>query len=518
MRDTLFSLQTYVAVRSEGIETINLLFQALHEREIQYCHWKSNIRLEDSLQGKTDLDLLVSRDQSEALKQILLEQNIKQITPPTGQQYPGMEHYLGFDPSSGKLFHLHIHYQLVLGEEYIKNFRLPLEKVFLENTRTIHGVNAPVPELEAGLLAIRVLLKYRTRDAIKDVLAIKSPGIKRAFRDEIKWLLGQTNLKEIREVLENLAPILPAEIILELLTKVNDAPRSGIKFYLLQKRLRKAIHTYQRDNTFSATAHYFQKLWARRKSFRKDSPSTGLRLPQGGITIAMLGADGSGKSTLSKEITKWLSWKLDVKNFYLGSKQPSAMSKYLYLVYRIARRTQRTAAHHLKDNNPITKLSAEIRDLFLYLHYLSIGRDRILRYETGSRHATDGSVVVFDRFPVSSFNATKNNHILDGPHIQELSSAKSDSMSKQLSDAEQQIYRKIEPPDAMILLNVSPEVSIQRKPDHQEEIIRLKTQTLAELGEQIQAKPGNLAFIAINADQPFEQVLLQVKREIWKLL
>jgi thymidylate kinase len=91
-------------------------------------------------------------------------------------------------------------------------------------------------------------------------------------------------------------------------------------------------------------------------------------------------------------------------------------------------------------------------------------------------------------------------------------------MSKQLSDAEQQIYRKIEPPDAMILLNVSPEVSIQRKPDHQEEIIRLKTQTLAELGEQIQAKPGNLAFIAINADQPFEQVLLQVKREIWKLL
>ena len=35
--------------------------------------------------------------------------------------------------------------------------------------------------------------------------------------------------------------------------------------------------------------------------------------------ILICGVDGSGKSTLSKELTKSLKWKLDVKRLYLGA-------------------------------------------------------------------------------------------------------------------------------------------------------------------------------------------------------
>ena len=121
-----------------SLEAVAGLFQMLHAQGVRYVHWKSNIRLGLSLQGGTDLDLLVDKEHSRTFRQILLQQEIKPILPPQGQRYPGMEHYLGFDPASGKLFHLHVHYQLVLGDEYIKNFRLPLEEYFLQHTRLLH--------------------------------------------------------------------------------------------------------------------------------------------------------------------------------------------------------------------------------------------------------------------------------------------------------------------------------------------------------------------------------------------
>ena len=48
-----------------------ILFKSLDEFEIEYCHWKSNIRLMDGLKGKTDLDLLVRADQAKDFEQIL---------------------------------------------------------------------------------------------------------------------------------------------------------------------------------------------------------------------------------------------------------------------------------------------------------------------------------------------------------------------------------------------------------------------------------------------------------------
>src|SRR5207245_5117378 len=42
-------------------------------------------------------------------------------------------------------------------------------------------------------------------------------------------------------------------------------------------------------------------------------------LPQGGAVIAFVGADGSGKSTLVRELAAWLSPKVDVVHLYFGS-------------------------------------------------------------------------------------------------------------------------------------------------------------------------------------------------------
>lgn len=518
MDEPLLSLQSFTSAKIQGLDSVVSFFDTLHENGIPYCHWKSNIRLDHSLNGKTDLDLLVDRSYSHTLKQILLSLDIKPIAPPAGQQYPGMEHYLGFDECTGKLFHLHVHYQLVLGEEYIKNFRLPLESTFLNHTRLINGISTPIPELEAGILSIRVLLKYRFRDAVKDIFSIRSPGIKKAFRDEIDWLLNQTSLERIKSTLEDITPILPADIILEFLQTLEENPRNGLKFVSLQKDLRKAISAYQRRSPFSATLGYFQQLWTRRKSFLRTSPSTGLKLPQGGLTIAMLGADGAGKSTLVAETSKWLSWKLDVRNFYLGSKQPSGISKFLYFAFRIFRRSYSIASKILSARNFVSQILMEMRDDLLYLHHLSNGRDRYQRYEEGARLATDGSVVIFDRFPVSTFDQATNHHLLDGPRIQSLATGKETTIARHFSNTEQRLYDQFNAPDALVFLHVSPEISIQRKPDHQEALIRMKSETITQIAQRAKWEYGEKRCIQLDADLPYDQVLLQLKREIWKLL
>ncbi|MCV4821040.1 hypothetical protein OFM15_33690, partial [Escherichia coli] len=42
-----------------------------------------------------------------------------------------------------------------------------------------------------------------------------------------------------------------------------------------------------------------------------------------GLVIAFVGSDGAGKSTVTREIRKWLRYKLDVHGYYMGSGQGS---------------------------------------------------------------------------------------------------------------------------------------------------------------------------------------------------
>ena len=89
------------------------LFAELNEAAIRYCHWKSNIRLDEALAGRTDLDLLVDPDHAGRFKTILLRRQVKRAIAAKGKRYPDVENYLGFDPETGRQFHLHVHYRLV---------------------------------------------------------------------------------------------------------------------------------------------------------------------------------------------------------------------------------------------------------------------------------------------------------------------------------------------------------------------------------------------------------------------
>ncbi|MDI9547488.1 MAG: hypothetical protein QM346_07780 [Chloroflexota bacterium] len=507
----------HVAPAAVGLRAIAELMQALADQGIRYCHWKSNLRLAVSLDGRTDLDLLVDRRDALRFRALLLEHDVKPVLAPPGKRYPGLEDYLGFDAESGRMFHLHVHYQLVLGEQFVKNYRLPLEERFLASARLRDGVMVPAPELELIVLTLRALLKYRDRDVVKDVLTIRSPGIPEPILEEVHYLLAQTTTEQVERMLDAVAGAVPADVVQEALRLLTESPRAGYRLFDLRRRTRQALRPLQRTSRLRASITYLRELWSRRNTFLRFAPARGMTSAQGGLSFALVGADGAGKSTLSALLAEWLGWKLDVHAHYLGSKQPSRRSRALYIVFRMARRSQRHAGQWFGERSLPAKALASLRDALLGVYHISIGWDRKARYQAGTKQALSGSIVLYDRFPLEAISSDAGFRMLDGPQISSNGNGSGLIMSG-LAAAEERLYRRMRPPDILFVLDVNPEVALQRKPDHERSAVEAKSRAIGELAAMSSDALSEFRLVHVDAGQPLDAVLRRLKAQIWKAL
>lgn len=499
--------------KSERFGAAAELFEDLNRHGLRYCVWKSNVRLEEGLRGETDLDVLVDRKHADAFVQVLCEHGIKAVAPPPDRAYPAIEHYLGFDQESGRIFHLHVHYQLVLGERFVKNYRLPLEEVFLDRVEMRRGIKVPLPELELVVLSLRILLKYRLRDLVKDVLSIKTPGIPAFMLAEVNHLVGQTSWDRVLETLEELSGALPSAGVRKFLDTVRSRPRAGCALWRLRARVRRELSACRRHSPLEATAEYFRKLVGRWRFLTEARTGSKMTLPRGGVTIALVGVDGAGKTTLAQALVHWLDWRLDVRTYYLGSKQPSGRSRLLYLLYRAFRRGRRLLA----PVGLFARAAGALGDTALALHHLSIGYDRLKRYRASQKIASRGCVVIYDRFPLQWDVMPDECHLMDGPQIAFVSGHGANTVTGALARLEYSIYQKMLPPDYLFLLEVSPHVSRQRKPDHKPSTLEAKRRAAARI-RSAGSLPARAAVACLNADRPLEQVVDELKRAVWEVL
>jgi hypothetical protein len=495
--------------------TAETLFEKLNEQGIKYCHWKSNRNLDRGLRGLTDLDLLVERRQRRCFKTTVHQLGCKTTISPPSKQYPAVEDYLGYDENTGKLFHLHVHFQLILGERFVKNHRLPLEREFLESARISDGVKIPSPELELIVLAMRALLKYRDRDVVKDVLSIGSPGLPLNILQEFEYLLQKTSLERIETVLEEEVNFVSPDVVLGFLKAVVESPRSGYKYYQMRRDLRHDLAAYQRYGRWKAIAKYFYGLLGCRLPFGR-SFLAGKRLSSGGMLIALVGADGAGKSSIVSELHKWLSWKLDVHVCYMGTgEQLSHLSRVLRFSSENFARLHRLCSVVVGAKHGLSRISGQVYRFTRHLYHLSIALTRYRRCVAARRKAAQGSIVICDRYPLDGIHRVMRGirPPMDGPRIAWMCrEEETDGITAHLSKLEQNIYHRIGLPDCLILLHVSPNVALQRKPDHTPEEIEPKTQAVEHMDRQ------GLQIIDINADQPFERTSLQTKSALWNIL
>jgi hypothetical protein len=125
--------------------------------------------------------------------------------------------------------------------------------------------------------------------------------------------------------------------------------------------------------------------------------------------------------------------------------------------------------------------------------------------------------VIYDRYPLEAISGRLDYRLLDGPQIPQLANGDRGVIARAFARAEQNLYRKMLPPNYLVVLNVSPEVSLRRKPDHQLAAIEAKSRAVSDLTAADHGH-GTFDVIHVSADLPLEEVLRQLKQSVWQVI
>src|SRR5699024_392940 len=118
---------------------------------------------------------------------------------------------------TGEIVHLHLHYQLTLGEKFLKGYQIPYSNTILSRRVFDYENNIFITshEDEMWLLLLRTVLKIRTRDFIKEIF--KKDVFGSSTIDEYKWLQEQIEIKELEKITKELFGINISKEIVNLI-------------------------------------------------------------------------------------------------------------------------------------------------------------------------------------------------------------------------------------------------------------------------------------------------------------
>ena len=500
----------------ETLSLVRVAFTALNGEAIRYCHWKSTSGLPIGLAGRTDLDLLVDRAHAARFTAAVRDAGFKPFISHSSRRFIGVEDWLGHDAQSGRLVHLHVYYRLVLGEDHVKNHVLPIETAVLDDVVMRHGVKVPVPASELTILIIRALLKYRRTDAMKDALRLgRRGGIPPNVRHEVADLQARVPKDELRRAAQHLVPTMPAAVITDFVEVLSSDFRNARALLRLRGATRRGLKGFERLPPSAAMAISLGARLQRAPVLRRVlRPRTKADLRRktsaaGGLTVALVGPDGAGKSTVIDEIVQWLGWRLSLRVSYLGTARPSTSTAAFQTASRLARRL----ANRLRPGvGPASRTLSGPANLATALRYLAEARDRERRAREGRRLASNGALVLFDRYPLPWVRLATRP--VDGPRIAELGAPARRGLLAAIRRREEAIYRRIPSPDLVILLMLDPAVALARKGSANPDGIAAKAMAVLEAARSASGD----GVVAIDASQPLEEVVHAVEAEIWRRL
>ncbi|MDA1196453.1 MAG: hypothetical protein O2779_00635 [Nanoarchaeota archaeon] len=481
--------------------TINKkLFKSLQSANIQYCHWKSNEHLLAGLNGKTDLDILIGKNTTKKAKPLLQKAGFQLFQGPQTMEYTGLEHWIGMDQETKKLSHIHLHKYLRLGQKHLKGYILPWESLLLSTATNDPNTNITIanPNLEIILLLTRSALKIRARDYLLWFLG--QLYFSKSDKREFFWLKKRTEKEKIRKYAQKLLGKKAAQYISKM--KPSLFSLTKLRFQIMPR-----LNQHKQHQFLDATLQSWKReiIWITHKinqRFFHLATTTGLRVGEKGKVIACIGTDGSGKSTITKELTHWLSWKFNPIPIYFGSGQGtiSLLRLPLKLLAKIfTSKSSGNIERAYKGKSPIKKVG-------LVCWALVLAREKRNKLNKMMKARNKGMIIICDRFPQKNVK-----YLSDGPLLLNKLKSKSKLMKK-LANWEYKTYELAynNPPDLLIRLNVSPKEAIKRKTDITLNELKEKSKTLKSL------EYGSAKIVDIDADKPLEEVINKVKNTVWK--
>lgn len=478
------------------------LCEALNQFGVRYCHWKSNANIEKTLSGEGDLDVLVHRQDIQVFNHILMSLGFKEAEVPDGRRIPGIRDYFGYDPQLPAFVHIHAHFQLTVGHDATKGFHLPIEDEYLKSSRLAGPIRVPACEFEYILLIIRMVFKHLTWDAF---LRMES-RFKHNELFEYEWLKKQASPEKVNEILAAFLPMINV-VDFHHCEKILAARKIGIAQIQTGEKLVNQLMVFSRLNPIQSQWRKFNYRLSEAFRGRIMKKRSGKTLTSGGIFIAVVGGDGSGKTTLIRSLCPWLGQVFEIMQVHLGKPHWSLLTilvrSFLKMVRLISAQPFLEAPLIYTNDQEKIKFPGypwAIREVYT-------ARDRYLTYRKALRFATNGGIVISDRFPLPGI------HFMDGPQIERMyGSGKKGWWIQWLIRQEKKYYRYVRRPDLMIVLRVDPRIAAQRKGEEDKESVVARSN---EIWVHNWDLPNTHI---IDASLPPEDVLGKVKALIWSYL
>lgn len=466
-------------ITRESAELLADLLQA----NIRFAHWKGNTHLLSSLEGKTDMEILVHPDDRRPFETIVKKRSYKKLHSQPWNRVPANEDWLGFDFDTGNLLHLHTHYDLATKITSGKYLQLPWLEIFFRHLKmdTLTGWPIPIPELETIVLLVRIHAN----------LLHDKEGIPVKKQKELRTLLSQVQVRRLHDLCRELQLNVPGNLDIEISNIVQGCSDATIfrLSSLLYHQLPGCVKASRPIPTLK-TLYYKYFLKINRFAGRFTAPvQLKKTIAEGGKMMALVGSDGSGKSTLCNDLIKWLTFKIDAHYFYFG-KRPLIKSYGRPLFSKTG---------FLFNNAVICRYFKKLAGSFFYILLI---QKKIKMLRLGKRLSKKNSVVICDRFPQKDIKG-----YFDGPKLQS-------QKNTWFRRFEMKQFNKLGATgvDVVFRLNISPEIASRRKPEHDYKMIEQKCMHLTSISF------GHAKVVDVDAAQSYEQVLLDVKRKIWENL
>lgn len=487
------------------LEIVSRLLNDLHANGINYCHWKSNEHLDAAVNGDTDLDILFDKTQEQRVIETLRKNQFHLFEAVWYRKYKGIVDYIGFDKKAGKIVHVHTHFNLDIGEVGIKSYRMPWEDLILNNKVYNESFNIYVssPETEYLLLVVRTAFKH-------DITNTKSnKNIARHFDLEAKWLYNQIDTDQ----LNLLASEALGDEMAELVKAIRISESYDERLFVSLKKLLKPYFASHRllspqRVSYLKVVHYVKRLQNKAgKLLQIPHRASKRNLPHGGVIVCLMGSDGAGKSTQTREITKELSKKVDMLFMYMGSGdgavsfQRKLISKIISFGTRL--KSSGKPANTISLSKEETALTKDIskkslfKQLILSVKAVSLAFEKKQRLKRIDRERKRGSIIICDRYPQT--NTLGYN---DGPKL--FVNIKSRNfILRSLAEYEFSCYNLAKQiyPDLAIKLIGPIEILHSRRPEMSREEINKKQKGIVEL----------------NFDPPTEVITLDIDKPICEI-
>ncbi|KHE94020.1 MAG: hypothetical protein K8F52_10015 [Candidatus Scalindua rubra] len=496
------------------IDLVKQLIKALNDNKVCYCHWKSNQNIERALNAKEDIDLLVVSGAVGDFHACLIALGFKAANQPAREESYSIRHYYGLDYATGTLVHIHIHYRLVTGGSALKNYRFNVENMLMQHMEQISGVNVPSKAAELLMLVVRKTLE--SASITEMIMLLRERNV---VREEIEWLLQDEQnvihgVNGVIDLLEKWFPGINKKLFFYALENLRGQ-WNILKLFVIGNIMVLALQQYA---IFSMMSGCCLRGWrfsckiVKRMAVKQRTHS----FITGGTIIAVVGADATGKSTIVKMLTDWLSEHFKTSTYHVG-RPPSSFTTWFpnklmpFLRKIIPRFRSGNIEAEIQDKGGDTLKG--VRLLVFIVRSLLIAHDRTRILTKIYRQATRGTIVICDRYPTPIVGAMDSCQVDN-----KLQAVRSNRFFSFLAKREDNMYRKMSPPDVVFKLSVPVETAIKRNEMRIKDGVEDNSWVRRRhIQSELQDYPRSITF-NIDTDKGMEETLLEIKCCVWSVL